>query len=375
MRTTHSLKFYCRESKQNKQGYSPIELSIIINGRRTFINLPRKERPAEFRRLTSAKRDNDLKQFLKTTIGRVHQIETELIVHSIPITVDTLREYMRSGGFRTYTVQSLFEEFNEYLSTTGNSASTKRKYQLVMDLWASCSPTTDELESVTNLTARKFYAFLQSKYEQSTTAGMATKIKAIYQYAVNNGKLKSNPFNGIRIDKGVKEVEYLTKEELSLLRDTPMPTESLERVRDLFIFQSGTGLAYADMAALTPEDVNECDGSLYIAKNRVKTNVRYTTVILPSARAIYEKYQGRLPVISNQKYNLYLKAVQSICGIGKTLHTHLARHTFATLCLNSNVRVEVVAKALGHTQLRQTQHYAKLIERTAVEELSAAFKD
>ena len=44
-RQTFSTRFYCRKSKADKQGLAPVELSIVINGERTYIRLPRKERP------------------------------------------------------------------------------------------------------------------------------------------------------------------------------------------------------------------------------------------------------------------------------------------------------------------------------------------
>ena len=58
MRATHSINFYCRQSKANKQGYAPIELSITLNGRRVFINLPRSEKPDDFKSLFQSKISN-----------------------------------------------------------------------------------------------------------------------------------------------------------------------------------------------------------------------------------------------------------------------------------------------------------------------------
>ena len=53
-----TFNFYCRESKMDKKGYSPIEISIIIDGSRTFIALPRKERPVDFKKAMESKRGN-----------------------------------------------------------------------------------------------------------------------------------------------------------------------------------------------------------------------------------------------------------------------------------------------------------------------------
>ncbi|RYY54143.1 MAG: hypothetical protein EOO09_15320 [Chitinophagaceae bacterium] len=73
-----------------------------------------------------------------------------------------------------------------------------------------------------------------------------------------------------------------------------------------------------------------------------------------------------LPVLSNQKTNGYLKEIADVCGIDKTLSFHTARHTFATsVTLNNNVPIKTVSKMLGHSTLKQTQHYAKLLNRKA----------
>ncbi|QTE39778.1 tyrosine-type recombinase/integrase [Mucilaginibacter sp. P25] len=69
-------------------------------------------------------------------------------------------------------------------------------------------------------------------------------------------------------------------------------------------------------------------------------------------------------MLSNQKMNSYLKEIAGIVGINKELTFHIARHTFATtITLNHGVPIETVSKLLGHTNIKQTQHYAKLIDK------------
>ena len=86
-------------------------------------------------------------------------------------------------------------------------------------------------------------------------------------------------------------------------------------------------------------------------------------------RQILNKYEGKLkngqllPVISNQKMNDYLKEIAIVCGIDKNVTFHLARHTFATtITLANGVPIESVSKMLGHTDIRTTQIYAKVVD-------------
>ena len=114
-------------------------------------------------------------------------------------------------------------------------------------------------------------------------------------------------------------------------------------------------------------------GQIYIHKKTAKTGVYLTSVVLPDGVEILKRYDFQLPKISNQKYNAALKFIKSICQIEKPLHTHIARHSYATRCLNLGIRLEVVAKLLGHSSTRLTQHYAKLLEKNIIQEVQDAF--
>ena len=116
------------------------------------------------------------------------------------------------------------------------------------------------------------------------------------------------------------------------------------------------------------------DGQYYIHDKRNKTGVFYTAVILEQGVEILKKYHFKLPIIGNYKLNVYLKTIRDLCGINKPIFSHVARHTYATRCLNRGIRLEVVAKLLGHSTTRITQHYAKLLKDNIINEVSDAFK-
>lgn len=158
----------------------------------------------------------------------------------------------------------------------------------------------------------------------------------------------------------------LTVEELDRLKKAEIPDQKVSRVRDLFVFQCVTGLSYADMATLdmgrSATDIG--GGRMLINGRRVKTGEDYTVVLLPSAVEILDRYDWRLPIISNQKYNDYLKLATHYAGIRKKLTSHCGRHTFATIAINNGVPVEVVSRILGHTNIKTTQFYAKVLSES-----------
>lgn len=90
----------------------------------------------------------------------------------------------------------------------------------------------------------------------------------------------------------------------------------------------------------------------------------------------YENHPSRhkkgilLPVPCNQKMNSYLKEIADLCNIQKKLTTHTARHSYATsICLANGVSIENVAKMLGHSNIKMTQHYAKVLDRSIMKDM------
>lgn len=145
-------------------------------------------------------------------------------------------------------------------------------------------------------------------------------------------------------------------------------------VRDIFVFCCYTGLAYIDVKNLTKHKVMKgIDGGLWIKIKRTKTNVEASIPILKDAQEILDTYENHpkcvnemtvLPVFSNQKMNEYLKEIGELCEIDFDMTFHTARHTFATtVTLNNGVPLETVSKMLGHTNIRMTQHYAKIQDK------------
>lgn len=377
MRTTSSVQFYCRKSKADKQGLSPIEASIIINQQRVFINLPRKEYPDEFKHLTEQKRNNPLKDYLYEIRQKFNEVQTDMIRNGIPVTAENLKEYFRSGGVKPYTLDDLW---NDYLAITRKRVGvsiTKMcydKYISARNTLYEIIPGNTEVKQITPAMMQNVLATIQSKYKESTTSGIMTKIKTIIKFGMDNGKIQINPFQGLKYSKGTPSIEYLTEGEIRRITDRHFDIERLERVRDLAVFQIASGLAYIDTQTLNPEDIHYDNGTCYIYKGRHKTGVEYTSVVFPEGVEILRKYNNQLPSISNQRYNGYLKEIQTICGITKNLHTHLFRKTYGTRLLNRGVRLETVSKCLGHSSTQITQQsYSKLLKSTIVQEVASVF--
>ena len=193
-------------------------------------------------------------------------------------------------------------------------------------------------------------------------------------YCLRNEWIEKNPFKNYKL----KEVapppkEHLSKKEIELLMEKPMPDLRLENVRDIFVFCCLTGLAFADVKELKREHLTTDEqGNMWIRKPREKTAIMSTIPLLKQPKAILQKYafdlhcieSGKLlPVPSNQKMNAYMSEIATICGLNKKLTTHCARHTFACLAVEYGMPIDVLAKILGHSNTNMTRHYAKFSEQ------------
>jgi site-specific recombinase XerD len=376
--TTFDISFYCRDSKVNRQGLAPIEMSIVINGERCLITLPRKEKPSDFKRDRYSRKDNDIKQYLQAVRNKVGAIQTEMMERDIPLTAPLLRDYFRTGGIQQYSIENLFDEYYAILRKrigVNLTAKTYRKYELAKERFFELVDKRKPLSFLTNGLMKDYMATLNQDFDYVTAQSYCQKIKTVCLFAVASGRMTTNPFFDMHLRKGEKNVQFLSEEEVAIIRDSNLQNASLRRVRDLFIFQINSGLAYCDMAILVPEDYQVTDNGLYyIHKQRRKTNSFFTAVVFPDGVEVLKRYDFVLPILSNQKYNVFLKRIAELCGIETPLHTHVARHTYATMCLNHGVRIEVVARLLGHrSSSKVTFHYAKFVRNTIISEVNEAF--
>ena len=197
-------------------------------------------------------------------------------------------------------------------------------------------------------------------------------LKSLLSRAVKMGKIDQNPYDRLRgeFKKCENEsTEFLTEEEMKALESLhPLPGTQMAMARDLFVFQMFTGLSYSDSQAFDIADYKQVNGKWVNVGERIKTGVAYVSQLLPPVVEILERYNWQTPKINNTKYNACLKVIQQSLGFTSKLHSHLARHTFATWMLANGVPLEHVSKMVGHSNIRQTQRYAKVLPKAVYDD-------
>ena len=191
-------------------------------------------------------------------------------------------------------------------------------------------------------------------------------LRAMLNRALKMGKIQTNPYDRLRGEfKHSKRetTEYLTEDQMQKILDIePVQGSQVDMARDLFIFQMYTGLAYVDTQRFDATQYREVDGKWKFIGERVKTGVPYVSMLLPPVVDVLKKYDWHVPIMNNQKYNQLLKAIGMVIGFER-LHSHMGRHTFGTWMLSNGAKIENVSRMMGHTNITQTQRYAKVLAK------------
>ena len=383
--------FSLRESKQNKKGLSPIEVSITTNGKRIYFSTGKHVPAADWNKEKQAVKGKSeeaqlINGYLIQLRNKIYQKEIELLQKGYLITAELLKEAI-TDKVEALNEKTLLDVLNEH--------NTERKAMV----GKTVAPAT---YWVFEYTGRLFKEFIQKKYERKDLylreinlgfiqgfhayllgekkmgQNSCTKhfkfLKKLLNLAVANSYISYNPVNAYKVEREPVEVDFLDEEELRKIINFDTPLPRLERAKDMFLFGCFTGLSYIDIKTLTPEHFEkDSAGRIWIKKRRVKTGVLSRIPLLPIAKLILDKYKGGeklLPIQDPADINKYLKDIAILCGINKRICFHTSRHTFAsTVTLANNISLEVVSKMLGHTNTRMTAHYAKLIDKCIGEQM------
>ena len=250
---------------------------------------------------------------------------------------------------------------------------TKKRYDVFIKFlktWGKIKSFQDC--NVSKVRAMDEYLHRQDK-AQCTIYDYHKYLKLFINDAMIDGLIEQNPYKYLpfHIGKGEKQyVDCVTEEQFDAIKKLKLSTPHILHARDLFLFQCYTGLAYSDLASFNYDDCEEIGGKMFYHAKRTKTDTDFVFQLLNPAMEILQKYDFKLPKMSNQRYNDYLKAIGQMVGVDR-LHTHMGRATAATLFLSKGMPINIVARVLGHTTLRQTTRYA----RTLNKDVQSAFDD
>lgn len=394
--------FYLKAGKFNKSGESPIyarisykKQSITMAAGKSILK-ERWQFTDNLRSVLKLEKEKVIKNALDLFLIGMEKKFNDLLKINQDFSLQLLKDEFKGETAVKEDCVSLIEimnKHNEFFKKKVNagerSKASYQKYERAKDLLITFMTKQYAIQDIAVFEVNSAYVYnLESflKYDSRFKGKTGIKnnsvvkymrmYKTACKYSIRMGIIEKDPFNLYDGKLHVTDAVFLTQEELDRIEGKKFSIKRLERVKDVFLFSCYTGYAPVDAANLTSNNIStDGKGNLWIITNRAKTTIRANVPILPPTQTIINKYKnmqiGLIPQISNQKMNAYLKEIADLCGIDKHLTWYVARHTFATtVTLGNGVRIENVSAMMGHTNIKQTQHYAKVLDINIMEDMS-----
>jgi len=394
------VSFIVRKDRmQNDKG--PVYLQLFLDGKRVRISTDQlvnmKDWDEKSGRLKgNSAMSNSINEYLEKIKLDTLRIYNDYKLKEVDITVDMLKDRLTKKEIdqrkKLLQVCDIFNSNAEKLIgieigkiTWGRYLAFRNRIADFMKLKYSMDDIYLSHLKYSFMVEYEFYIKTEVKIQQNTMVKYLKYVNRVVEFAVNNEWMERNIFQNYKCPVREAKREYLTAAELDRIMTKEISIERLAEVRDVFVFCCHTGYAYKDAAKLTADHLGiGINGRQWIYTSRQKNDNVANVPLLDIALEIIDKYKDHpkcvkegklLPMKSNQKLNTYLKELADICEIRKPLTMHIARHTFATTVLPANgVSMEATSKMLGHSSIKTTQIYGKIVESRVADEMEMLSK-
>lgn len=359
-----TLRFvFDRKKTATKKHKASVQIEVLSERKRKYIGTGVKlysDQWDERKKVINSMQMLELNRSLDEQIRIIQDWVNELIRKREPFDFEKLERFIKFSNKSENFIEFIERRIEERQDITESTKKTHRTFSESLRLFERITYFSDLTKE--NITI--YDDWLHEKgYSQPTVHNYHKRMKRYINEAIKFELIDKDPYSGLHFERGKHQIrKYLTEDELKKIIEAEIPSKTVRQVRDLFVFQAYTGISYADLAKFDfKKDIAKKNGKMVIHDVRQKTEETYFIVLLSPALEVLERYKFILPVISNQQYNLRLKIVADYAKIDKNLTVHMARHTFATMCLNNGVKIENVSKMLGHSNIKTTQEYAKVL--------------
>lgn len=388
------LSFWVRPSEKTSTKRTPVYLRIQLDSIRTEYSVGESVLLSEWDkakqrikgRSESAEAVNGK---LSAIRARALKIYNELLLSGEPFNSHTIKDRLVNGLSKAITFDELMDEYIEKMKALkGKSYSQPtiikyRNSQLRVSQYVKKRYKRNQiyLYELDYDFIDGFETFLKTEYDNSNTtvAKHYQRISRVVRIALSKGYINRFPFGEYKCKIDKVPISYLTYEEVKKIEAKEFSIPRMDMVKKVFLLSCYSGLSFKEMENLRPENIITSDGEVFwINMIRQKTKRAYKVVLLPQAMDLIQQLQeykshiphGKLlPILSNQKYNSYLKELADQCGIPKRLTSHLGRKTFSIgIALRSSVSIELLSALLGHSSIRvTTDYYAKITDEIMID--------
>jgi len=395
LEASYGINFFLKTPK-NQPDFRYVYIRITVDGTPKEASTKRKWYASRWNqrseRATGSKEDaKSLNFFLDSIYRKIEDHKIKLINRNITITSQNLIDFILGNSEGNTKILEEFQKHNdEILALVSKGEYSKGTHERYVTARSHVQQFIKLKYKVDNLEFRQLnYEFVKDfdfflrtirNCQNNSTVKYIANFKKIVYRAISKDIIATDPFKAFKNKKVAVKKTPLSSHELFTLENKKFDSERLSEVRNIFVFQCYTGLAYIDVKQFKKEELKiGIDGKQWIISERQKTGSSKTIPLLGKAIEILDKYKDHphckennvlLPVKSNQKMNEYLKEIAILCGINDNLTTHKARRTFgSTVTLNNGVPMHVVKEMLGHQSIKQTEEYALTEQSTISREM------
>lgn len=383
-----SHKFFLRQDAIKKNGRYPVYLSVTIN-RRTkyyscFVDSTIEQWDSGKKRVKKTHPEHyQVNTRLCSFENKVNSVKTDCFQKGIQIDIDGFDKLFNSNNKNSNSFIDHAAKFIERSAMNGTSKNTIKTYKT--DL-TNLSRFKEQI-SFDDIGIPFFEAYrshmLNHLNNNENTIQRAFKfMRTVWNDAIRLDLVKDYPFKNWKIKNIVGNRNPLDEGQLNVLKNLYLEGSlkpSLQNVLKIFLFSCYTGLRYSDVKRLRYENINSDNSrgktvrylSIKLQKSSKPIEVPladFADNLIGASPEILEVFVFRVP--SNQVTNRMLKEIQLVAGIQKQMNFHVARHTCATILLNNDVAIETVSQILGHSDLKTTMIYAKVLRNRKIEAIS-----
>ncbi|MAL60635.1 MAG: integrase [Flavobacteriaceae bacterium] len=275
------------------------------------------------------------------------------------------------------------------------TTSTLKRYINIKEILVQFSKATNYSITFNRVNQDFYVAFVNYsrktlRHKDNTLGRNIGFIKTFMNWSIKKNYHHNNAFRDFEKTSSETDEVALSFQELESLWMFEFKSKRLEKVRDVFVFGCATGMRYSDYSKIKKANIR--DGQIYINSKKQKSIVGIP--LNKYSKAVLEKYDYELPIISSQKFREYIKEACMLVGfkdkiiktsfIGKerieeefykyqVISTHTARRTFITLSLEKGMRPDIVMSITGHKSYSSFKKYIKLSKTIREQEMLKAW--
>jgi len=387
-----TTRIVLRKNKLNTRGLAPLYIRITKNKKSNFVSTGIYIRPDQWNPKKDVVRNNHdnylrLNNYLSQKLAEAQNATIKIELDSKYVPAKTLKAHIMGDDPVPFFLFA--DNYIKIYEAKGKIGTHKRYKSVITKMKDFCNEADFTFNDLTIEFLKVYEEHLRKDEENcmNTITSNFKCIRRIINEAIRQDRIKyeMNPFLKYKTTWQVSEKVFLSEDELVKLENFPLEPGSMkDHHRTLYLFACNAGgIRISDLLQLKWENY---DGK-HILLNTQKTGSVVSIMLPDIAKKIIARYKTKdskkddfifpfldksddlkdpkilhARIASLTAYtNSDLKDISEKAEMGKHIHFHTSRHTWATRALRKGMRIEYVSKLMGHNSIRTTQVYAKIV--------------